>query len=207
MSRASRWLAASDGPGLPRRGAPRRGDGQHPRPDRPRTGAEASAAATTIVIGNPMIADVAVQKNGSMVVTGKSYGTTNLIAQDSTGAVIGESLIRVEAATDGVVLLQRGLERESYSCTPRCQPTLSLGDVQRHFEAVGRAGERAQRPREIADRRSSAVASRWQSLSRPAVKHIRVNAAEISVTVREMGDALRENSGYERLFKLSLFCS
>jgi Flp pilus assembly secretin CpaC len=91
---------------------------------------------TTIVIGNPMIADVTVQKNGSMVVTGKAYGSTNLIAQDATGAVLGESLIQVEAPTEGLVLVQRGLERESYSCTPRCQPTLSLGDVQRHFESV-----------------------------------------------------------------------
>ncbi len=95
------------------------------------------AKATTIVIGNPMIADVAVQKNGSMVVTGKSYGTTNLIAQDSTGDVIGESLIKVEASVDGVIVVQRGLERESYSCTPQCQPTLSLGDIQRHFDSVG----------------------------------------------------------------------
>jgi hypothetical protein len=93
--------------------------------------------ATTIVIGNPMIADVAVQKNGSMVVTGKSYGTTNLIAQDSTGAVIGESLIKVEAPTDGMIIVQRGMDRESYSCTPRCQPTLSLGDFQKHFDAIG----------------------------------------------------------------------
>src|SRR5689334_11069544 len=67
--------------------------------------------ATTVVIGNPMIADVAVQKNGSMIVTGKSYGTTNLIAQDSTGAVIGESLIKVEAATDGIMVVMRGLQR------------------------------------------------------------------------------------------------
>jgi Flp pilus assembly secretin CpaC len=93
--------------------------------------------ATTIVIGNPMIADVTIQKNGSMVVTGKSYGTTNLIAQDPTGTVIGESLIKVEAAMDGVVVLQRGLERETYSCTPQCQPTLSLGDVQKQFDTIG----------------------------------------------------------------------
>jgi Flp pilus assembly secretin CpaC len=94
--------------------------------------------ATTIVIGNPMIADVSIQKNGSMVVTGKSYGTTNLIAQDPTGALIGESLIKVEAANDGTLVVQRGLERETYSCTAQqCQPTLSLGDVQKQFEMVG----------------------------------------------------------------------
>ncbi|GGH08389.1 hypothetical protein GCM10007036_03850 [Alsobacter metallidurans] len=93
--------------------------------------------ATTIVIGNPMIADVAVQKNGSMVLTGKSYGETNLIAQDSSGAVIGESRIRVEAASENIMVVQRGMERETYSCAPNCQPTMSLGDVQRHFESVG----------------------------------------------------------------------
>ncbi|PSC06249.1 pilus assembly protein [Alsobacter soli] len=93
--------------------------------------------ATTIVIGNPMIADVAVQKNGSMVLTGKAYGETNLIAQDASGAVIGESKIRVEAATDNMVIVQRGMERETYSCAPRCQPTLSLGDQKQHFESVG----------------------------------------------------------------------
>lgn len=93
--------------------------------------------ATTIVIGNPMIADVAVQKNGSMVLTGKSYGETNLIAQDSTGAVIGESKIRVEAASENMVVVQRGMERETYSCAPNCQPTMALGDIQRHFESVG----------------------------------------------------------------------
>ncbi|MHB2166640.1 pilus assembly protein N-terminal domain-containing protein [Alsobacter sp. R-9] len=97
----------------------------------------------TIIIGNPMIADVSVQKNGSMVVTGKSYGTTNLIAQDSTGAVIGESIIKVEAPTEDTLVLQRGLERETYSCTPKCQPTLSLGDVQRHFDGV--SGQTANR--------------------------------------------------------------
>ncbi len=33
--------------------------------------------ATTIVIGNPLIADVAIQPGGLAVVTGKSFGDTN----------------------------------------------------------------------------------------------------------------------------------
>src|SRR5450755_4262421 len=33
---------------------------------------------STIVIGNPLIADVTVQAGGLLVVTGKGYGTTNL---------------------------------------------------------------------------------------------------------------------------------
>ena len=92
---------------------------------------------TTVIVGNPSIADISLQKNGSVVVTGKSYGTTNLILQDATGVVLGEQLISVEAASDGgQVLVQRGMERETYSCTPRCQPTLSLGDQQKHFDST-----------------------------------------------------------------------
>jgi Flp pilus assembly secretin CpaC len=40
----------------------------------------------TLVVGNPLIADVAVQPGGIMVVTGKSYGVTNLVALDRGGA-------------------------------------------------------------------------------------------------------------------------
>jgi hypothetical protein len=94
------------------------------------------AKTTTVIVGNPSIADISLQKNGSVVVTGKSYGTTNLISQDATGAVISEQLIRVEAADDGQMVVQRGMERETYSCTPRCQPTLSLGDVPKHFDSA-----------------------------------------------------------------------
>ncbi|MEZ5828402.1 MAG: pilus assembly protein N-terminal domain-containing protein [Hyphomicrobiales bacterium] len=36
--------------------------------------------AAEIVVGNPSIADVAVQNGKSIVLTGKSFGETNLIA-------------------------------------------------------------------------------------------------------------------------------
>src|SRR5262245_5731907 len=72
----------------------------------------------TVIVGNPGIADVTVQKNGVLVVTAKNYGVTNLIALDSTGAVLTESTIRVQGPTDTVVTVMRGVERSSYSCTP-----------------------------------------------------------------------------------------
>src|ERR1700720_3514817 len=39
----------------------------------------------TIIIGNPLIADVALQAGGNVVVTGKGYGSTNLIVLDPAG--------------------------------------------------------------------------------------------------------------------------
>lgn len=98
---------------------------------------------STVIVGNPIIADVAVQKNGVLVVTGKSFGLTNLIALDATGSILNESMIRVEAANESLVVVQRGMERESYSCTPVCLPAITLGDTNAFFEAAGnQAGKR-----------------------------------------------------------------
>lgn len=83
----------------------------------------------TLIIGNPLIADVTLLKsNGMMVVTGKGFGETNLIALDSTGAPVAESTIRVNGDGPNLVV-QRGMERETYSCAPRCQPAVALGDT------------------------------------------------------------------------------
>jgi Flp pilus assembly secretin CpaC len=98
----------------------------------------------TVVVGNPIVADVSLQKNGLVILTGKSFGSTNLIALDAAGTMLAESTIMVQGANaTSVVTVQRGLERESYSCTPACQPAVQLGDAQRYFSEVsGQAGQR-----------------------------------------------------------------
>ena len=97
----------------------------------------------TVIVGNPMIADITVQRNGLVVITGKTYGVTNLIALDSGGAMLAESMISVQAPNESVVTVQRGLDRESYSCTPNCQPSIQLGDANKYFTEIGgQAGQR-----------------------------------------------------------------
>jgi Flp pilus assembly secretin CpaC len=90
----------------------------------------------TIVIGNPMIADITVQTGGLIVVTGKAFGTTNMIALDRAGAVLAERNIEVLGPNEKVVVVYRGLGRESYSCTPECQPRITLGDAPDFFGQV-----------------------------------------------------------------------
>jgi len=83
---------------------------------------------STIVIGNPLIADVAVQSGGLVVVTGKGYGSTNMIVLDRTGAVLMERSIVVRGASDHTVAVYRGVDRETLSCTPNCERRITLGD-------------------------------------------------------------------------------
>lgn len=95
----------------------------------------------TIVVGNPLIADVTLQPGGMVIVTGKGYGSTNMIAMDRTGTVLADRSIQVEAPSDKMVTVFRGIERESYSCTPVCQRRVTLGDNKDFFEAtLGQAG-------------------------------------------------------------------
>jgi Flp pilus assembly secretin CpaC len=90
----------------------------------------------TIVVGNPLIADVAVQSGGLVVVTGKGFGSTNLIVLDRSGAVLMERSIVVRGATDQSVQVYRGVERETYSCTPDCERRITLGDSVPYFQAT-----------------------------------------------------------------------
>jgi hypothetical protein len=90
-------------------------------------------SVSTLVIGNPIIADVTVRPGGLLIVTGKAYGVTNLIALDASGAVLSERYIEVTGPRDEVVVVYRGANRESYSCTPDCQPRIVLGDAPQFF--------------------------------------------------------------------------
>ncbi len=90
--------------------------------------AKLPANTKTIIIGNPMIADVTQLAGAAgMVVTGKGYGRTNLIALDADGNLIDEKQIHVEP-TRNVLVVQRGDTRESYACDPVCMPTAVLGE-------------------------------------------------------------------------------
>ena len=94
------------------------------------------ANVSTIVVGNPLIADVSLQNGGIVVVTGKGYGATNFIAMDRSGDVLVDRVIQVEGPSDRLITVYRGAERESYSCMPVCQRRVTLGDSDTYFKAA-----------------------------------------------------------------------
>jgi len=96
---------------------------------------------STIVVGNPLIADVTLQNGGVIVVTGKGYGATNFIAMDRSGEILVDRVIQVEGPNDQLVTVYRGVDRESYSCMPVCQRRVTLGDGESYFKStIGQAG-------------------------------------------------------------------
>ena len=87
-----------------------------------------SAPANTVIIGNPRVADVTIQDPQTLVLTGKSFGQTNMIVLDSQGNAIADTLVEVVQAQADLVTVYMGSARTTLACAPVCQPTIMLGD-------------------------------------------------------------------------------
>ena len=94
-----------------------------------------------IIIGNPSIADVNVQGGNLLVVTGKTFGVTNIIALDADKNVIQDQRVIVEQDDRRTVVVYRGSLRHSYTCAPTCSPAPVVGDAQEYFDATIKAAQ------------------------------------------------------------------
>jgi hypothetical protein len=94
--------------------------------------------AAEIVVGNPSIADVSVQSGKVLVVTGKSFGETNLIVMDADGRVFVSRRLIVQEPRTGFVTIYRGYVRQTLYCSPNCTSPLVIGDNPDHFETISK---------------------------------------------------------------------
>jgi Flp pilus assembly secretin CpaC len=87
-----------------------------------------SRPAATVIIGNPAIADATVEDEQTLVLTGRSFGVTNIVILDAAGeAIIDQSLV-VRGHETNTVRIYRRADRETLACAPVCEPTLTIGD-------------------------------------------------------------------------------
>ena len=88
------------------------------------------ASASAVVVGNPTIADIAVHSTDTLLVLGRSYGTTNILAMDAVGRIIADTTVHVGASRDAdSVRIYDGAEgRRTFACQPDCQPAPQFGD-------------------------------------------------------------------------------
>lgn len=94
-----------------------------------------------VIIGNPSIADVAVQGGNLLVITGKSFGVTNIIALDADRNVIQDQRVIVDQDDRRTVALYRGSLRQTYTCAPNCSPALIIGDDLKVFDDLNKAAQ------------------------------------------------------------------
>jgi Flp pilus assembly secretin CpaC len=81
-----------------------------------------SRAADTVVVGNPAIADAAIQDATTVVLTGKGFGTTNFVVMDAEGNAIVDELVLVSRSDANTMRLYRGSDNvDTLSCTPFCE--------------------------------------------------------------------------------------
>ncbi len=95
-------------------------------------------SAAEIVVGNPSIADVSVQSSNTLVLTGKSFGETNLIVIDPEGKVVINRRVVVQEPAGGYVTVYRGKNRVTLHGSPNCETPLVIGDEPAYFESIAK---------------------------------------------------------------------
>ncbi len=90
-------------------------------------------AADTIVIGNPAIADAAVQDATTIVLTGKGFGVTNIVVLDKQGSPIVDEQVIVSRHDPLSVRIYRRAQVQTLSCTPYCESSYK-GDAEKASE-------------------------------------------------------------------------
>lgn len=84
--------------------------------------------AGSVIIGNPSIADITIHDARTLVLTGRSYGLTNLVVLDTNGEVVLDDSVMVSSVEDHSVRVFRQADRTTYSCSPVCEPKVTIGD-------------------------------------------------------------------------------
>lgn len=98
-----------------------------------------NAPASTVIVGNPAVADVTIQDPMTLVLTGKSYGQTNLIVLNASGNPIADTLVEVVQDQANLVTVFNAGSRYTYACADRCAPTVMLGDYTGFTEEQGKS--------------------------------------------------------------------
>ncbi len=91
--------------------------------------------AATVIVGNPMIADVSVIEGSLLVVQGRLFGSTDVIALDANGRELANLSVLVTDRWRGGLTLSTGnpgrgerAASTAYTCAPVCTRTLHPGD-------------------------------------------------------------------------------
>ena len=80
-----------------------------------------------VIVGNADVADATVADSKTIVLTGRAYGTTNLVLLDADGNAIVDERILVSIDESSTVRVFKSTARTVLSCTPNCEEHAQTG--------------------------------------------------------------------------------
>lgn len=75
----------------------------------------------SVIVGNSAITDVTISDSQTIILTAKSYGTTNLVILDANGVPMIDKRVVVTVDEANTVRVFRQVDRSVLSCSPICQ--------------------------------------------------------------------------------------
>ncbi|WP_299172278.1 pilus assembly protein N-terminal domain-containing protein [uncultured Brevundimonas sp.] len=83
-----------------------------------------SGSASSVIVGNPAIADVTVVDANTLFIVGRGYGVTEVVAVDGVGRTLFQREIVVTGGSTGTVRVWRGAQATEMACGASCAPSL-----------------------------------------------------------------------------------
>lgn len=100
-----------------------------------------ASPADSVVIGNATIADVSVHDPNTLLITGKAFGSTNILVLGRGGRTIYSNMIAVTGGAADQLTIVRGPGTYTYSCIDKCRGTPVVGDAPAHFDEIMKSVE------------------------------------------------------------------
>lgn len=85
-------------------------------------------SVTSVIVNNPQIADVTVVDANTLVIQGKGYGQTEVMAVDAIGRVLFQNQIVVSGGQAGSLRVWRGGKATEMACAATCSPSMRAYD-------------------------------------------------------------------------------
>ncbi len=86
-----------------------------------------SRPAGSVIVGNPLVADVTVVDPHTVFVSGRGYGVSEIVVLDPLGRTIWQGDVVVTAPQSNAVTIYRGTQATEMACAALCSPTQRTG--------------------------------------------------------------------------------
>ena len=95
---------------------------------------QVSRPADIVIVGNAAIADTTIRDNRTLIITGRSFGTTNLIVLDKDGHIVADRNVDKDVAS----ALEKGLGYVPGGITVKYVDSIRLGPTGKFIKSLCR---------------------------------------------------------------------